>query len=96
MLNIHDEQNVDAPVSPHQKKERQEISLERHSLASGPRWPPRLWDIVKGYPVPFMAVTLMLISLVFWLAGRGDIASWILLAVALLGGLPLLWETLKQ
>ena len=96
MLNIHDEQNINAPVSPHQKKERQEISLERHPLASGQRWPQRLWDIVKGYPVPFMAVTLMLISLVFWLAGRGDIASWILLAVALLGGLPLLWETLKQ
>jgi heavy metal translocating P-type ATPase len=41
-------------------------------------------------------VALMLTSLVFWLAGRGDIANWILLAVSLLGGIPLLWETLKQ
>ena len=96
MLNIHDEQNINAPVPPFQKDEQQEISIERLSLAPGQRWPRRLWGFVKGYPVPFMAVTLMLMSLVFWLAGRGDIANWILLAVALLGGLPLLWETLKQ
>jgi P-type E1-E2 ATPase len=44
----------------------------------------------------FGTVALMLASLVFWLAGRGDIANWILLAVSLLGGIPLLWETLKQ
>ena len=60
------------------------------------RWLERWWRVVKRYPILFGVVTLMLASLVFWLAGRGDIANWILLAVALLGGIPLLWETLKQ
>src|SRR5437764_13558744 len=64
--------------------------------APGQRWLERWWRVVKRYPVPFGVVTLMLASLVFWLAGRGDIANWILLVVALLGGIPLLWETLKQ
>src|SRR6202022_3815555 len=54
------------------------------------------WRVVKNYPVPFGAVTLMLASLVLWLTGRGDLANWTLLAVALLGGIPLLWETLRQ
>ena len=53
-------------------------------------WPGRWWRAVKRYPIPFGAVTLMLASLVLWLAGRGTIASWTLLAVALLGGIPLL------
>ena len=59
-------------------------------------WPGRLWRAVKRYPIPFGAVTLMLASLVLWLAGRGTIASWTLLTVALLGGIPLLWETIRQ
>lgn len=39
---------------------------------------------------------LLLVSLILWLAGRGDSANWTLLAVVLLGGIPLLWETLRQ
>jgi heavy metal translocating P-type ATPase len=42
------------------------------------------------------AVALLVVSLVLWLAGRGDSASWTLLAVVLLGGIPLLWETVQQ
>jgi hypothetical protein len=33
------------------------------------------WRVVKRYPIAFGVVTLMLASLVFWLAGRGDIAN---------------------
>jgi cation transport ATPase len=36
------------------------------------------------------------VSLLFWLAGRTDFANWTLLLVVLLGGLPLLWETMQQ
>ena len=38
----------------------------------------------------------MVVSLVLWIVGRGDLANWTLLAVVLLGGIPLLWETLQQ
>ena len=56
----------------------------------------RLWRIVKRYPIPLGSVALLVVSLVLWLAGRGAIANWMLLAVVLLGGLPLLWETFQQ
>src|SRR5437868_5085167 len=56
----------------------------------------RLWRIVKRYPIPLGSVALLAGSLVLWLAGRGAIAYWMLLAVVLLGGLPLLWETFQQ
>jgi heavy metal translocating P-type ATPase len=96
MLNIHDEQKTRTSVSALSKEERKETSTGKPPAAPDQRWSRRLLGIVKGYPVPFMTMTLMLASLVFWLAGRGDIANWTLLAVALLGGIPLLWETLKQ
>lgn len=96
MFNIHDEQKTKIPASSLQKEERKEASTSESLVAPGKRWSERLVGMVKRYPVPFVAVTLMLASLVFWLAGRGDIANWLLLAVALLGGIPLLWETLKQ
>ena len=51
---------------------------------------------MKHYPIPFGSVTLLLVSLVVWLVGRGDLANWALLAVVLLGGIPLLWETVQQ
>ena len=96
MLNIHDEQKTRTSASSFQKEERKEASTGKPPAAPGQRWSRRVLGIVKGYPVPFMAVTLMLASLVLWLAGRGDITNWLLLAVALLGGVPLLWETLRQ
>jgi len=89
MLNIHDEPNTGTSVSALQKEERKETT-------TGKRWSRRWLGIVKSYPVLFVVMTLMLASLVLWLAGRGNIANWTLLAVALLGGVPLLWETLRQ
>ncbi len=59
-------------------------------------WPARWWRVVRSYPVPVVAMLLMALSLVFWLTGRRELADWALLAVTLLGGIPLLWETLKQ
>jgi heavy metal translocating P-type ATPase len=38
----------------------------------------------------------MTVSFVLWLARRSDLATWALLCVVLLGGLPLLWETIWQ
>src|SRR6266567_4190717 len=56
-------------------------------------WPGHVWRTVKRYPLPLGAVALLVVSLVLWLAGRGDVANWTLFAVVLLGGIPLLWET---
>lgn len=96
MLNIHDEPNTGISVSALQKEGRQETATGKRPATRNRLRSQRWLGIVKGYPVPFVVVTLMLVSLVFWLAGRGDIANWPLLAVALLGGTPLLWETLRQ
>ena len=92
MLNIDNEQKISASASAVRKVERKEASAGASLVARD----KQLLGTMKRYPVPFVAVILMLASLVLWLAGRGDVANWTLLAVALLGGIPLLWETLKQ
>ena len=96
MLNMHDEQQTETSNPTLEKGEQQEVFTGQPQDAHVRGWLQRLLGTAKSYPVPFVAVTLMLASLVCWLAGRGDIADWTLLAVALLGGIPLLWETLKQ
>ncbi len=55
-----------------------------------------MWRAVKHNPIPSGAVALMIASLVIWLAGYGTLANWTLLAVVLLGGIPLLWQTVQQ
>lgn len=56
-------------------------------------WYQRLWSAVRRYPLPLGALVLLLVSLLLWLSGRGDLANWTLLAIVLLGGVPLLWKT---
>jgi heavy metal translocating P-type ATPase len=65
-------------------------------VATRQPWPGRVWRTVKRYPIPLGAFALLVVSLVLWLAGWGDSANWTLLAVVLLGGIPLLWETGQQ
>lgn len=56
----------------------------------------RLWHATRRYPVPVVTVVLLLVSLVLWLLGRGDLTEWTLAAIVLAGGIPLLWETVRQ
>ena len=93
---IQSDQKTMASDSSLLSEEGKQTPTSAPPTAPNQRWLERWWHVVKRYPVPFGVVTLMLASLVFWLAGYGNIANWILLAVALLGGIPLLWETLKQ
>ena len=96
MLNIHNEQSAETAASIPLSEERKQASTGKPpGVSSQHRW-QRFLGAAKRYPVPFMAVVLMVMSLASWLAGRGDIANWLLLAVALLGGIPLLWETVQQ
>ena len=96
MLNIQSDQKTMTSDSSLLSEEGKQTPTGTPPTAPNQHWLERWWRVVKRYPVLFVVVTLMLASLVFWLAGRGDIANWTLLAVALLGGIPLLWETLKQ
>ncbi len=56
----------------------------------------RLSSAARHYPLPLAVLGLLLISLIAWLAGWHDAAQWSLIAIILLGGIPLLWETLRQ
>src|SRR6266487_4449151 len=96
MLHIHSEQKTMTSDAPQLSAGVEKTATGVPPAALRRSWPGRLWRFVKRYPVPLVVVTLMLASLVLWLAGRGDSANWTLLAVALLGGIPLLWETLRQ
>src|SRR5450755_3380244 len=85
---------IPAPALPPQQAEQPSTSVS--AAAPKPRWPVRLWQTGKQYPIPCGAVALMTVSLVLWLAGYGVLANWTLLVVVLLGGIPLLWETVQQ
>ena len=56
----------------------------------------RALTAARRQPVPLATLALLLIGLVLWLAGRGDIARWALLAIVVLGGVPLIVTTLRQ
>jgi cation transport ATPase len=59
-------------------------------------WLRRIWQAIKNYPIPLSALVLLLVSLVFWLAGQANLANWTLLVIVLMGGIPLLWDTVKH
>jgi heavy metal translocating P-type ATPase len=92
LQNVQSDQKTGASDSSLLAEEEKQTVTTAANQGKMERW----WRVVQRYPIAFGTVALMLASLMFWLAGRGDIANWILLAVALLGGIPLLWETLKQ
>ncbi len=94
MLNINNKLKT-PPVDP-SPVTVQEVATSVSLAETRRPWLGRVWRTAKRYPIPIGAVTLLVGSLVFWLAGRGDIANWMLLAVVLLGGIPLLWETVQQ
>src|SRR5579864_375041 len=96
MLHIDDEQKTITSDASELSTGAEKMPTVVSPVISRRGWPRRLWRAVKRYPIPLGSVALMGASLVFWLAGHGAIAGWILLAVALLGGLPLLWETVQQ
>jgi heavy metal translocating P-type ATPase len=59
-------------------------------------WYRQLWGALRRYPLPLGALVLLLVSLLLWVSGRSDLADWTLLAIVLLGGVPLLWKTVQH
>ncbi len=94
MIDINDQRKTAPPDSSPITVE--ETATNDPPAATGQPWPGRVWRTVKRYPIPLGAFALLVVSLVLWLAGWGDSANWTLLAVVLLGGIPLLWETGQQ
>ncbi|GCE20546.1 hypothetical protein KDK_43460 [Dictyobacter kobayashii] len=52
--------------------------------------------MIKRYPIPAVALSLLLVSALLWLGRRSELANWVLLAIIVWGGIPLLWETIKR
>ena len=90
------------PVNPSNKSTTQmenivENSEEQSEIAIAPQSRlRRIVQAIKNYPVPLGSLVLLLMSLVFWLAGNLAFANWILLVIVIMGGIPLLWDTIKH
>lgn len=56
----------------------------------------RGWGLLKHFPLPLLSLALLFIGLALWLSRQPDAARWTLLAVILVGALPLLWDTLQR
>jgi len=56
----------------------------------------RLGRTVRRYPLPFTSLVLLALALLLALSGHALLAQWALLAIVLLGGVPLLMQTLRQ
>jgi cation transport ATPase len=69
---------------------------QARTIVTQPSWPRRIWQALRNYPIPLGALTLLLVSLVLWLVGRAELANWTLMVIVLMGGIPLLWDTLKH
>jgi heavy metal translocating P-type ATPase len=89
MLNLSQKNSTPPPTQKPVPKENKQAHTIQARFQS-------LWQSVKPYPLPLTVAILLLISLFFWLFGLHTITSWILLATLVMGGIPLLWETLQQ
>ena len=69
---------------------------QARTIVTQPSWPRRIWQALRNYPIPFGSLALLLVSLVLWLVGRAELANWTLMVIVLMGGIPLLWDTLKH
>ncbi len=73
-----------------------DLSPESPGKRASQVWTQRLWHALKGYPLPLGAASLLLVSLLLWLVGQVDLANRVLFGIVLLGGFPLLWETVQH
>jgi heavy metal translocating P-type ATPase len=56
----------------------------------------RAWRMLRRYPIPLLTAALFLVSAVLWLTGLRALTQWPLLAIIVIGGVPLIWSTLRQ
>lgn len=53
-------------------------------------------QLVRRYPLPISVLGLLAFSLIAWIVRWQEISQWSLIAIILLGGIPLLWDTIRQ
>ena len=96
MLQTQDDPRKTFPTEPLQESNagHAPTSASPHSVSE--TWMARLWHALRQYPLPLVALALLLVSFGLWLAGRADLANWVLLAIIVLGAVPLIWEILVQ
>jgi heavy metal translocating P-type ATPase len=56
----------------------------------------RLWRVIRRYPLPAVTLALLILALLLWAAAGSAVASWPLLAIILIGGIPLVWQTARD
>ncbi|HEX8983446.1 MAG TPA: heavy metal translocating P-type ATPase [Ktedonobacterales bacterium] len=66
------------------------------SPSAAPGGLARVWRTLRRYPIPAGALILLIVALALWILAGVDVARWALIAVILLGGIPLLWQTARQ
>jgi heavy metal translocating P-type ATPase len=77
-------------VDGQSEAEQSALSNQLHSR------PLRLWRTLRRYPLPVAAFVLLAVALLLALSGHALLAQWALLAIVVLGGVPLLLQTLRQ
>jgi len=72
------------------------IEEQERTIVTQPSWPRRILQALRSYPIPLASFVLLLVSLVLWLFKLYEFANWTLLVIVVMGGIPLLWDTLKH
>ncbi len=83
-----------APISPATPASPTEVADADNVNVS--QRPVRFARLVRRYPLPFSVIGLLLVSLIAWLVGWHGVSQWSLIVIILLGGVPLLWQTVRQ
>lgn len=94
-MNRIDKQQYSSPI-PSASRQPEEGSAFASFPEPGRSWLQRGWEVVTHFPLPLVALVLLATSLILWLSGYGNIANWTLLAIIVVGAVPLLWETIHQ
>ncbi len=55
----------------------------------------RLWIFAKNYPIPLFASFGLLLGICFYFLQRHDVSEWIWLATLILGGIPIVLQTIR-
>ena len=93
MIHLPEEHNETPPSSPTQAQMGAAQEIKRTGVMP---MLARVGGLLRRFPLPFAVIALLFVSLVTWLAGWREVSQWSLIIIILLGGVPLLWETIRQ
>lgn len=56
---------------------------------------PKIWTFGKNYPIPLLTLLGLALGILFYLLERPDLADWVWLVTLILGGIPIVFQTIK-